>query len=216
LQEHSWKVRTAKWGLCLSIVLVELGVIYAGFGVDGEFDVSFAVMLGLFGAIYSFIGVNGFLEEKRSGALELILVTPLKPSRLIYGRVLGLWNTFMPAAIILAGCHGIWWWLNLRHFEFVEEIARDAVLICAFFTLPIFATYFALRLKNLILAGFFTWLALCIPPFLAYGCTNLFGGVDPDYDGALAVSILVVASILFSLLTCFLIHHSLSRRIYPF
>ena len=49
----------------------------------------------------TFAGVNSFAEEKRSGALELILVTPIPINQIILGRVRGVWEQFLPAALIL-------------------------------------------------------------------------------------------------------------------
>ena len=42
------------------------------------------------------------------------------------------------------------------------------VTALGFFTLPVFATYFALRVKNLIVAAALTWLALFLCPFFAF------------------------------------------------
>jgi hypothetical protein len=74
LQQYSWKARVSKWGLCLLFVLLECYVI------DGNNPYALAglvtALLLILAAAYTYAGVNGFLQEKKSGALELILVSP--------------------------------------------------------------------------------------------------------------------------------------------
>ncbi len=101
LQQYSWKAGASKWGLCLLFACV------ATFAI-GERDLSeytpsmFVCLLLLIGA-YTFAGVNGFHYDKSSGALELILVTPLSIGQIIFGRARGLWKQFLPSLVILLG-----------------------------------------------------------------------------------------------------------------
>ena len=86
LQQYSWKARTAKWGLCAGFLMVE------GVASTGSPEISGLVqtlLLLTLAGVCTFIGVSGFLEEKRSGALELLLVTPISVNKLIFGRVCG-------------------------------------------------------------------------------------------------------------------------------
>ncbi len=208
LQQYSWKARLGKWGLCLAFVLVECA---AGNG-DREVRemINMALLLTLAG-LYTFVGVSGFLEEKRSGALELILVTPVSVNKLIFGRVWGLWKQFLPAGLVLA--------LFFLCNEWTEEassavVAVAFILAFALLSLPVFATYFALRVKNLIAAAVLTWIALWVPFYL------VLVAVQPsqDWDGVNAVLVLAkfFSYSAFALLACFLLRHSLSRRIYSF
>jgi ABC-type Na+ efflux pump permease subunit len=43
------------------------------------------------------------LQEKKSGALELILVSPLTVDQIVFGRVWGLWKLFLPALLVAVG-----------------------------------------------------------------------------------------------------------------
>jgi hypothetical protein len=94
-------------------------------------------------------------------------------------------------------------------------------LACVFLTLPIFATYFALRVKNLIVAAVLTWVALCLPPVFTTVFMDQFSQL---LESAKTVSgFLLLGSsaffflyVVFALLACFLLRHSLSRRIYSF
>jgi len=210
LQQYSLKARVAKWGLCAVFLTVE-GLTLSG--PDNSEIVQTALLLMLAG-VCTFVGVSGFLEEKRSGALELLLVTPVSVNKLIFGRVWGLWKQFAPATVIWAGfavCD--LWGRSAASYNFnpYEVFRQLFVMACAFFTLPVFATYFALRVKNLVVGAVLTWVALGAPAMLAAE-TGFFltGSGDPP-------PMLVLLSYgAFAALTCFMLRHSLSRRIYSF
>ena len=165
-----------------------------------------------FGGIYTFFGVSGFLEEKRSGALELILVTPISVNKLIFGRAWGLWQQFLPAGLILAGDCAFW--MTSDNF-FDESLTGSIVVAYGFLALPIFATYSALRVKNLIVATVLTWIALIVPEIFAAESIEMF--MDFDDVGPVFMALIDFISYgAFTLLTCYLLRHSLSRRIYAF
>jgi hypothetical protein len=82
-------------------------------------------------------------------------------------------------------------------------------------TLPVFATYFALRVKNLIVAGVLTWIALCLPAAFATEFIQMFTNSD-QLEMWLIPPMALLSYGAFTLLTCFLLRHSLSRRIYSF
>jgi ABC-type transport system involved in multi-copper enzyme maturation permease subunit len=200
LQQYSWKARLSKWGLCLAFLLI--GCATQPLSEDDLGGAAAALVLTLAG-IYTFVGVGGFLEEKRSGALELLLISPVPVNKLIFGRVWGLWKQFLPAALVLA-C-------------FYAHLAGDFffTLACGFLALPVFATYSALRVKNLIAASFLTWIALCVPVAFAWAFSGMF--IDVDQTSPVIVAPLLFLSYgAFARLACFLLRHSLSRRIYLF
>jgi hypothetical protein len=169
------------------------------------------MLLLIMAGIYTFVGVGGFLEEKRSGALELILVTPLSVNKLIFGRVWGLWKQFLPAGLILAFFFLCGEW---NGDDFGEAVAVAFILACALLSLPVFATYFALRVKNLILAAVLTWVALWVPFYLVLEAGKLF--LERDGLGVGFVLATFFSYSAFALLACWLLRHSLSRRIYSF
>jgi ABC-type Na+ efflux pump permease subunit len=208
LQQYSWKARLGKWALCLAFLLAE----YAGGNASGSYrEATPPILLFIMAAIYTFVGVGGFLEEKRSGALELILVTPLSVNKLIFGRVWGLWKQFLPAGLILA----MFFLCDDRSGDdFIDAVGVAFILACGFFSLPVFATYFALRVKNLMLAAVLTWIALWVPFYLVMQAGRLFLDSDRLSLGFILAIFLSYAT--FALLACFLLRHSLSRRIYSF
>jgi ABC-type Na+ efflux pump permease subunit len=209
LQQYSWKARLSKWGLCLAFLLIEVAARNAD---EDTRDTIHTVLLLALAGIYTFAGVSGFLEEKRSGALELLLVTPIPVNKLIFGRVWGLWKQFLPAGLVLAA----FFLCNHLYREDWPVVGFVFIVACHFLSLPVFATYFALRVKNLIVAAVLTWIALWIP-----GCLMLeaFADVVGRFDWSLLVVMFPAAFLsylAFALLACFLLRHSLSRRIYSF
>jgi ABC-type Na+ efflux pump permease subunit len=212
LQQYSWKARLSKWSLCLAFVLVE----FVSFHAFPERHSALVPLLLALGGIYTFFGVSGFLEEKRSGALELLLITPISVNKLIFGRAWGLWQQFLPAGLILAG--DIAGWLLSHHYDsdfFGSALTGFIVLAFGFLALPVFATYSALRVKNLIVATALTWIALIVPEVFAAETIQMF--TDFDTVGPVFMVLMDFISYgAFTLLTCFLLRHSLSRRIYAF
>jgi hypothetical protein len=93
-------------------------------------------------------------------------------------------------------------------------VAVAFILAFALLSLPVFATYFALRVKNLMAAAVLTWVALWIPFFLVLEAGRLF----LDWYGLSQGFVLAIffSYSAFALLACFLLRHSLSRRIYSF
>jgi hypothetical protein len=259
LQQYSWKARVSKWGLCLGLVMIECVLTT---GNPSEMMDAQSVMMLILAAVFTFVGVNSFLTEKKSGALELLLVTPVTPNQIIWGRVWGLWKQFLPAGLTLlalslfadylrsmsnwptgtlwqyAWSHpedkGIIWtvltwplglgrnsdfyelWASLSRRDYMDSGLKIFVTAMGFLTLPVFATYFALRVKNLIVAAVLTWLALFLCPYFAFSAhafvSNFISGltVEDLYAGVF------LSNLGFALLACFLLSHSLSRRIYSF
>jgi len=203
LQQYSWKARLVKWGLCLAFILIEC------LAMTGDFrafnTVQPMLMLVLAGAC-TFVGVNSFLAEKRSGALELILITPIPINKIILGRVWGLWKQFLPAALILAVCDAA------APFRPYHYFPPRFMIACGFLALPFCATCFALLVKNLIVAGVLTWIALLLPAFVASCCV----GFEPDRSAGLFCFLLLLANLALVALVTFLLRHSLTRRIYSF
>jgi len=210
LQVYSWKARLSKWLLCLAFLLAMAA---ASLLSSDVFDAVLGASLVVLACFYTFAGVNGFLREKRTGALELLLVTPLSASKIIFGRAWGLWTQFLPAALALVGCQALKQWQAREDWDgAVNGVQVEMFVACGFFTLPIFATYFALRVKNLAAGALLTWIALVVPPMFALA----FGASAETDRLAIMCPLIIVTNGAFALLTCFLLRHSLSRRIYAF
>jgi hypothetical protein len=97
--------------------------------------------------------------------------------------------------------------------DWSETVLPEFVLACGFFVLPVFATYFALRVKNLLAGAALTWIALLLPPAFACATASLF---TQNVPLGVILSLIFLANASFAMLVCFLLRHSLSRRIYAF
>jgi len=173
LQQYSWKSRVSKWGLCLLFLILECGVIDSN-SPDSIEGMTFMLIL-ILAAAYTYAGVNGFLQEKKTGALELILVSPISVKQIIFGRALGLWKQFIPAALVLGGTYIAARSMIRPYAHFYFPLERDTQIrviglecIALYLLLPIIATYCALRFKNLFAATAWTWLALLVPVIVTF------------------------------------------------
>jgi ABC-type transport system involved in multi-copper enzyme maturation permease subunit len=213
LQEYSWKTRLGKW-LLLGTFLV-LGTAACTLPEDAQ-DFSFLLLLLFLAGLYVFVGVNGFLQEKRSGALEMLLVTPISPAKIIFGRTWGLWKLFLPAcatlAIVYVTSMGVRF---LQNNELIDALQGIMMLACAFLILPILATYSALRVKGLVQAALLTVAATLVPTAFALGVAGLFVD-DATIRGRILPALLILSTSAFAFLVCRMLRHSLFRRIYSF
>jgi hypothetical protein len=99
LQQYSWSARVVKWGLCLLIISAESGLLASvGWWEMRAWQIGL-VLLTLMGVAFSAAG--SFHDEKHSGALELLLVAPLKEWQIIWGRLAGIMKQFLPASVII-------------------------------------------------------------------------------------------------------------------
>jgi ABC-type Na+ efflux pump permease subunit len=226
LQQYSWKPRVVKWGLCLAFVLIATVLMRGNihpyhYGVTVEPFLFLTIAAGM-----TFAGINSFAEEKRSGALEMILVTPVPINQIIFGRVRGAWGQYLPAALILAsfdaGVHwisgemkfnrpvGFWGYESLTHY-----LVSRLPYLCVFLTLPVIALYSALRVKNQIVAAGMTWAALLLPPLLVmlWGQFVISSNNIPDTWISAGFALADLAA---GLAACFLLRRRLTRRLYSF
>ena len=102
LQEYSWSARLAKWGWCAFVVIAQFFILVVGLASsnktfqNAQMALGTVVILGL-----ALSGANSFRTERLTGAMELLLVTPLSPLKIIGGRLWGMWVHFFPAVTIL-------------------------------------------------------------------------------------------------------------------
>ena len=208
LQQYSWKARASKWGLCLLFLVLECVVNDAG--DPNTLAALVTALLLVLAAAYTYAGVNGFLQEKKSGALELILVSPLPINQIIIGRVWGLWEQFLPSVLLLVGSDiAVYLMLPRNGFNFSglwmpkgpSSWVRDLEFFMIYLTLPVYATACALRFKNLFLASALTWLALLLPLIAAVTLLP-----------SAACFVVVAGNILSAIFVFNLLEHGLARR----
>lgn len=156
LQYHSTGGRVSKW-LWLSLsVVVPLSIFLwrAGF-------LFFAILLTLALGL-AFSAAGSFRTERENGVLELLLITPLTPRQIIWGRLKGIWEQFFPAMLPLALAYS----LVLASMP-SEEHSTMALFIIAhvstFLALAPIGLFFSLRAKTFKTA----WALTCLLGLLA-------------------------------------------------
>jgi ABC-type transport system involved in cytochrome c biogenesis permease component len=162
LQRRTWTARLATWGWLGVLVAVETFLVTFNNQVGAaswndlmEVQPWLALFLGV-GAAFS--AADSFRQERETGALELLLVTPLSVAQVIRGRLFGLWGQYLPVFVLLLAT---WWytasWQLWRDSQDLMTV-RTALAMMFFSTfafLPVIGLQQSLRRKH-----FFTaWLA---------------------------------------------------------
>lgn len=167
LQHYSPKARMVKWAWCLFILLAEILLSSSATDLyDAQAGLGLILLAGL-----GFSATGSFRNEFETGAFELLLVTPLRERQIIWGRVRGLWNQFLPAmAIYGAGS------IYLTSGWNTAGYAREAWLallasVVSFCVLPVVGLYFSVRRLNLFVA----WAFACSIGLLPGQLARMFG-----------------------------------------
>ena len=128
----------------------------------------------------TFAGVNGFHYDKTSGALELILVTPLDVGKIVFGRVRGLWKQFLPSMAVLVASNiafncvtddsnGLWYRSALARMLSDNYMFVSLEIVIIYLTLPLVATCMALRFRKIVGASIVTGAMAFAPMLLLAG-----------------------------------------------
>lgn len=174
LQQYSWHARLTKWGWCAFVVCIEL--LFASSWQDAwdvQWWIALFLLLGL-----AFSAAGSFRRERETGALELLLVTPLRASQIIRGRLQGIRMQYLPsiATLLLAWiCLMQPNWMrslftpDLWESGFVKWLHLLAAVTVSYVTLPVIGLYFSLRRMNHLVS----WLCACaiglLLPWLLFG-----------------------------------------------
>ena len=160
LHQQSWQARLVKWGWCLAVIILEcLFVTDSGLSDlwSGQYFIGTLLLLSI-----AFSAAGSFRRERETGALELLLVTPLREGQILWGRVRGVWGQFLPSVTILLIA---WAFLRTDAPLFSRDQATrltslwaGPIFIASFLALPFIGLYFSLARQNIIGA----WLATCV------------------------------------------------------
>ncbi len=175
LQQYSWSARVVKWGWCLVVVLLECVLVTdrSLYDIwDGQYLLASVLILGL-----AFTASGSFREECQSGAMELILVTPLSVTQILRGRIRGVWGQFLPATVVLGLA---WLWLRkdadiFAGYNFNSDIVYRQVFnlvlplffISSFFLLPGIGLFFSMQRTHFVGAWLLTCAAGLLVPALS-------------------------------------------------
>lgn len=158
LQQYSWNARLTKWGWCLSVVVFQCLMLFnANWGqsyVLWEVFAAFCLLAGI-----AFTASNSFASERQSGALELILVTPLCVSQIIGGRLRGIVGQFLPGFLV--------WALIWLFCDPVRDIKGHLLILAITNSIvtALIGLYFSLRQMHFLAA----WLATVCISFILTG-----------------------------------------------
>lgn len=166
LQRRTWTARIATWGWLGALVTVEAFLVTGHMGWNGLMEVQ-PVIAAFLGVGITFSAADSFRKERETGALELLLVTPLTVRQVIWGRLFGLWGQYLPVFLLLIGT---WWytssWRAWQNSEglWMLRYGFGLIFTSSFVFLPVIGLFQSLRRRN-----FFTaWLN-----------TTIFGLVIP-------------------------------------
>lgn len=166
LQGYSWSARLCKWGWCLGLLLAECAL-FAGTAWGWHLDLQ-EVFGGLLALGVALSASTSFHRERQTGAMELILVTPLRVRQIILGRLRGLWSQFLPSVVLLLG---IWFYLvesrQAIHFRDTPTAYGFPLWLgLTFLTLPVVGLYFSLRDRHIVVKWLWTCAAGILAPWL--------------------------------------------------
>ncbi|HAV63431.1 MAG TPA: hypothetical protein DCY13_13825 [Verrucomicrobiales bacterium] len=175
LQERSWTARLTKWGWFLLILSTPVWG-----GCLGGFYMDYPTWLGgltlLLAGGMAFTATASFRNERSTGALELLLVTPLTSGQILRGRMWGLVAHFLPATLML----GFYWFVPL----WFGSKLRDVVWLNGWFgfstlaTIPLVGLWFALGRLHYVAAWLVTLLLGYVVPYGAALTIQIIGGRD--------------------------------------
>jgi ABC-type transport system involved in multi-copper enzyme maturation permease subunit len=164
LQHYSWSARLVKWGWC-GLIALTYSVNSFDFFLDQQ-----PYVVGVFAAGIAFSAANSFRQERLSGALELLLVTPLTERQILNGRLAGIWWQFLPALAV--------WWIGYRvivplNTNWSQRGAMDIpyhhVVLMMWATLPVIGLSASLVWRNLFTAWLMTILVGLALPWIVFG-----------------------------------------------
>jgi len=210
LQRRTWSARMTSWAWFATAAMATtycIGRDGYSMGTD-ELQFILAALLATLAAT----AASSFRRERENGVLELLLISPTHESRIIWGRLFGIWSQFT-AAFLWVG--GVWAWFCPPD----ERLLALGIFVGCFFTLPICGLYFSLHRKSFMAAFLMSLLAGVVLP-LVVGCgQGLVWEVmnsSPFYhEASIAVWTVAVQALMASVIV-YRLHADLKRRNFAF
>ncbi len=180
LQQYSTAARMTQWGWCLFTVIAESVLAATMSWYHLEWPQYWLLLLLALSLAAS--AASSFRSERETGALELILVTPLSVPQIIFGRLRGLWRQFLPAlgmllAVLVLLIHtGLRDWDQWRWDAYRDRDLGVAALIASTFaTLPLIGLHCSLARRGFLTAWLLTIAVSVVLPWLLSVILLLFG-----------------------------------------
>ena len=186
LEKRSWTGRITAWIWLAVMISFASALAYSPVTRDGM--ASYNVLMFMLLGSMAYVAAGSFRRERETGALELILVTPLSERHIIFGRLRGLWGQFLPTFLLWVAV--VLYLSTALHDWQVANVLRFAAL---YFVVPVVGLYFSLRCRFALLAWIAT-LTVCftvcfaLPQLLSWVVSllladwfnDLLPGISPD------------------------------------
>jgi len=144
LERYSTGRRVLILGWCAVILFVDSALMLSHFPwvYFGFTQMWMALLLTLSIASES---ASMFEQERESGALELLLVTPLSVDRLIFRRLMAFWRRFLwPVALVVA----LNWLIVWRDMGWTGDLSFSTFLLLNYAAAPMIGFWLSLRMRN--------------------------------------------------------------------
>lgn len=179
LQRRTWSARLATWGWVAVVLFVESALVSFGPGAgnlreirDMQLILAGFVTIGL-----AFSAADSFRQERETGALELLLVTPLRVRQIIAGRLFGLWGQYLQVFALLIGmwCYtSSWRWPVWTWGRRGDSLAEHWIMILVLFVstyllVPVIGLNQSLLRKHFVTSWIITLAYGVILPILVLG-----------------------------------------------
>ena len=164
LEKRSWTGRITAWIWLAVMISFASALAYSPVTRDGM--ASYNVLMFMLLGSMAYVAAGSFRRERETGALELILVTPLSERHIIFGRLRGLWGQFLPTFLLWVAV--VLYLSTALHDWQVANVLRFAAL---YLLVPVVGLYFSLRCRFALLAWIAT-LTVCfaLPQMLWWIC----------------------------------------------
>lgn len=168
LQRRTWTARVATWGWLGALATVEAFIVTTDASWNNLMAVQ-PVIAAFLGVGITFSAADSFRKERETGALELLLVTPLTVRQVIWGRLFGLWGQYLPVFLLLIGT---WWYTSSWQLWQTSEnlwmlrYGFGLIFTSSFVFLPVIGLYQSLRRRNFITAWLNTIIFGLVIPLL--------------------------------------------------
>jgi ABC-type transport system involved in multi-copper enzyme maturation permease subunit len=144
LEQRTWSGRLVTWGWFAVLISIDSAVLTDP-GDANDFQ---EIMAWLLAGSMAMSAAGSFRRERETGVLELLLVSPLRESQIILGRLRGLWGQFLPTVGLLLV---VWSYCS----TFLPRSRAAGVILffaVTFVSVPVLGLYFSLRCRNFITA----------------------------------------------------------------
>lgn len=224
LQRRTWTARLSTWGWLGILVMVESFLVtftnqIPNWSWSNLMDRQ--PEIGLFiAAAMAFSAADSFRRERETGALELLLVTPLTVRQVVTGRLFGLWGQYLPVYLLMLGT---WWytaswqlWQNTADLHNVR-LGMALIFTSTFILSPIIGLQQSLQRRHFFNAWFITALLTLIIPLLVPHLIMDTSGVFPSnsYTASNMVTYAVMVTLLqgaFAYRAAHKVHDDLTER----